>query len=232
MLALMATDVTVLRVFTDPNGKFGNLLGVIDAAAVPEADHQHIATELGYSETIFVESPTAGSSTTSAHIFTPAVESPFVGHPAVGAAWWLRDRGTPVRSLQLPVGVVEVDYTADLAAIRAFAQWTPEFVMHQLISPQDVLDADPRDYYDDFPHYLWAWIDRDAGHLRSRSFAPELGVREDEATGAAAIRISEYLSRDLTITQGKGSLIHTFWSPNGSVCIAGRAVRGGVAHIA
>ncbi|ORA85444.1 PhzF family phenazine biosynthesis protein [Mycobacterium malmoense] len=228
----MATDVTVLRVFTDIDGRFGNLLGVIDAAAVPDADRQRIATQLGYSETIFVDLPKRGNATAEAHIFTPAIESPFVGHPAVGAAWWLRDRGTPVRSLRLPVGIVEVDYASELAIIRAYAEWTPEFVMHQLISPQDVIDADPSDYSDDFPHYVWAWIDRDAGRVRSRSFGPELGVQEDEATGAAAIRISEYLSRDLTITQGKGSLIHTLWSPNGWVSIAGRVVRTGVAHLA
>ena len=227
----MATDVTVLRVFTDTNGKFGNLLGVVDAAAVPEADRQHLATQLGFSETIFVDVPKGGNTTAEAHIYTPAVESPFVGHPTVGAAWWLRERGTPVRSLSLPVGVVEVDCVGELAVINAFAEWTPEFVMHELISPQDVIDADPSDYADDFPHYVWSWIDCDAGHLRSRSFAPELGVHEDEATGAAAIRISEYLSRDLIITQGKGSLIRTLWRPNGRVSIAGRVVRAAVAHL-
>jgi predicted PhzF superfamily epimerase YddE/YHI9 len=231
MLAPMTTDVTVLRVFTDINGRFGNRLGVIDAAAVPAADRQHVATQLGYSETVFVDLPKTGSATADAHIFTPAVESPFVGHPTVGAAWWLRNIGTPVRSLQLPAGVVEVDYAGELAVIRALAEWTPEFVMHELASPQDVVNADPGDYSDDFPHYVWAWINRAAGYLRSRAFAPELGVHEDEATGAAAIRISEYLSRDLTITQGKGSLIHAQWSPNGWVGIGGRVVREGVAHL-
>lgn len=227
----MSIDVTVLRVFTDSEGKFGNLLGVVDAASVADADRQRIAAQLGYSETVFVDLPQPGHPTATAHIFTPTVESPFVGHPAVGAAWWLRDRETPIRSLRLPVGVVEIDYTAQLAVIRAFAEWTPEFVMHELISPQDVIDADPSDYFDDYPHYVWAWIDRDAGQLRSRSFAPELGVQEDEATGTAAIRLSEQLSRDLTITQGKGSVIHTRWSSRGWVSIAGRVSRAGVAHV-
>ena len=31
----MAVDVTVLRVFTDSKGDFGNPLGVVDAASVP-----------------------------------------------------------------------------------------------------------------------------------------------------------------------------------------------------
>ena len=70
---------------------------------------------------------------------------------------------------------------------------------------------------DDIQHYLWTWRDRDQGVLRSRMFAANLGVPEDEATGAAAVRITDYLSRDLTIVQGKGSMIHTQWSAEGWV---------------
>ena len=53
--------------------------------------------------------------------------------------------------------------------------------------------------------------------LRSRMFAADLGVPEDEATGSAAVRITDYLSRDLTIMQGKGSEIQTEWSSEGWV---------------
>ena len=55
-------------------------------------------------------------------------------------------------------------------------------------------------------------------------FASNLGVPEDEATGSAAMRLTDYLSRDLTITQGKGSVIETTWSPEGWVDVAGRVV--------
>ncbi|OCB56108.1 hypothetical protein A9X02_08990 [Mycobacterium malmoense] len=229
----MTTEVTVLRVFTDINGKFGNPLGVIDAAVVQAADYQQIATRLGFTQTVFVEPPQPDSATATANvrIFTPTAESAFVGQPAVGAAWWLRNRGTPIRSLQPPAGVVEVNYAAELAIIYASASWTPEFVLHELNSPHDVMDADPDDYFDGAPHYVWAWINRGAGYLRSRSFTPELGVHDDEATGAAAIRITAQLRRGLTITQGKGSLIHTRWSASGGVGIGGRVVRQGLVHL-
>jgi predicted PhzF superfamily epimerase YddE/YHI9 len=72
--------------------------------------------------------------------------------------------------------------------------------------------------------------DESAGSLRSRMFAANLGVPEDEATGAAAVRMTDYLSRDLTITQGKGSVIETTWSPEGWVGVAGRVVNDGVTH--
>jgi predicted PhzF superfamily epimerase YddE/YHI9 len=62
-------------------------------------------------------------------------------------------------------------------------------------------------------------------------FADHLGVPEDEATGAAAVRITDYLSRDLEIVQGKGSMIYTEWSPEGWVRIAGRVVSDGIKQI-
>ena len=223
----MATEVNVLRVFTDADGQFGNLLGVVAARAAPAKDRQRIAAELGCSDTIFIEDPTPGFASVRAEIFTPAVDLLFAGHPAIGAAWWLRQRGTPIRSLQLRAGVVEVHYVGDLVTVEAFAEWTPEFALHELTSPQDVVDAGPDDYSDGSQHYLWAWTDKSAGHIRSRALAPELGVEKDEATGAAAIRITEYLGRDLTITQGKGSVIYTGWSPRGWVAIGGRVVHEG-----
>ena len=224
----MGVDVSVLRVFTDADGRYGNPLGVGDAAAIPVAGRQPLATELGYSETVFVDLPAAGSTCAHARIFTPATELPFAGHPTVGAAWWLRERSTPIRTLQVPAGIVQVRYPGDLTVVVARAEWSPEFAVHELPSAAEVMAADPDDYADDAYHYLWAWLDRAGGHIRSRMFANELGVPEDEATGSAAARMTDHLSRDLTITQGKGSQIFTTWDPQGWVQIAGRVVSDGV----
>ena len=223
----MALDVTVLRVFTDPDGRYGNPLGVVDASAVSAADHQRIATELGYSETIFIDLPKPGTNTAGARIYTPTVELPFAGHPTVGAAWWLRDRGTPVHTLHVPAGIVQIAYDGDLAAVSARSEWAPDFAIYDLHSVDEVLAADPDDYSDDVEHYLWAWIDKDRGEIRSRMFAAHLGIPEDEATGAGAVRITDYLSSDLTIVQGRGSVIQTTWSPEGWVQVAGRVADDG-----
>jgi predicted PhzF superfamily epimerase YddE/YHI9 len=231
----MAIDVTVLRVFTDSDGNFGNALGVIDASQVDPADRQRVATELGYSETIFVGLPGSGTSSAVAHIFTPASELPFAGHPTVGASWWLKQRGTPINTLKVPGGVVQVEYVSqpdgEFTEIRARSEWAPDFSIHDLNSIDEVLAADPADYSDDVGHYVWAWIDKGEGSIRSRMFASRLGIPEDEATGAAAVRITDHLSRDLTITQGKGSQIRTSWSPDGWVKVAGRVVDDGARQI-
>jgi predicted PhzF superfamily epimerase YddE/YHI9 len=227
----MAIDVTVLRVFTDPDGNHGNPLGVVDNSTVTPEDRQRIATELGYSETIFIDLPEGGASTAHARIFTPAVELPFAGHPTVGASWWLRDRGTPIKTLRVPAGVVQVTYGDELTAVSARSEWAPGFAIYELASVEDLMEADPDDYSDDVEHYLWTWLDESAGTIRSRMFASHLGVPEDEATGAAAVRITDYLSRDLEIVQGKGSMISTEWSPEGWVRVAGRVVSDGVKQI-
>jgi predicted PhzF superfamily epimerase YddE/YHI9 len=226
----MGFDVTVLRVFTDSAGNFGNPLGVVDAGTVDVQWHQRLATQLGYSETVFVDLPGAGSTTANARIYTPLTELPFAGHPTVGASWWLRSRGTPIRTLQVPAGIVQVSYDDDIAMISARAEWAPEFAIHDLDSVDELAAADPADFSDDISHYLWTWTDKSSGALRSRVFCGNLGVAEDEATGSAAVRMTEYLSRDLTITQGKGSVIQTTWSPEGWVRVAGRVVDDGVTH--
>jgi predicted PhzF superfamily epimerase YddE/YHI9 len=227
----MGIDVTVLRVFTDSDRNFGNPLGVVDAGQVDPHDRQQLATQLGYSETIFVDRPTAGSTSAHATIYTPRTEIPFAGHPTVGVSWWLRDNGMPINTLQVPAGIVQVGYEGELTVISARSEWAPELFVHELDSVDDLLAADPADYPDDTAHYLWTWTDQAAGSLRARMFAANLGVPEDEATGSAAIRITDYLSRDLRITQGKGSMIETTWSPEGWVRVAGRVVNDGVAHL-
>lgn len=224
----MTVDVTVLRVFTNSKGEYGNPLGVVDAATVDPADRQRIATELGYSETVFVDLPEPGAASAHVRIHTPTTELPFAGHPTVGTAWWLRERGTPVRTLQVPAGLIPVEYLSEpdgeFAAIKARADWAPDMAIYDLDSEEEVLGADPSDYDDDVEHYLWAWTDREAGMVRSRTFAPHLGIIEDEATGSAAVRITDYLSRDLLITQGKGSELRTWWDATGWVKVAGRVV--------
>jgi predicted PhzF superfamily epimerase YddE/YHI9 len=227
----MSIDVTVLRVFTDHEGKFGNPLGVVDAEAVAPGDRQRVATQLGYSETIFVDLPATGSTTAHARIFTPATELPFAGHPTVGASWWLRDRGTPIKTLRVPAGVVAVRYEDDLTGVNARADWAPEFAIHDMASPGAVIAADPAEFDDNVSHYLWAWLDEAAGTVRARMFATDLGVPEDEATGSAAVRLTDYLSRDLTIVQGKGSIIETTWSAEGWVRVAGRVISDGPTRI-
>jgi hypothetical protein len=45
------------------------------------------------------------------------------------------------------------------------------------------------------------------------------------------MRLTDYLSRDLHITQGNGSIIETTWNAEGWVGVAGRVVDDGVRRV-
>lgn len=82
-----------LDVFADRPGA-GNPLGVVfDADALDTATMQTIAAWTNLSETIFLLPPTATEADYRVRIFTPRQELPFAGHPSVGAAWAVMDRG-------------------------------------------------------------------------------------------------------------------------------------------
>jgi len=201
--------VDVVRVFIDERGDHGNPLGVVEASPATAGREQEIAARLGYAETVFVEPLRDGVG--AMRIFTPGVELPFAGHPSVGAAWWRRSRGEAVRALRVPAGEVPVAVEGELTWITGRAAWAPEFALDQLASPGDVEGLDAAAVADPSGAnlYPWAWIDEPRGAVRSRMFAPAMGIAEDEATGAAAVRLTAALGRDLDITQGRGSRLVT-----------------------
>ncbi|MHB8235009.1 MAG: PhzF family phenazine biosynthesis protein [Solirubrobacteraceae bacterium] len=185
------TSVRVLRVFTDSSGALGNPLGVVrDAAEIPYARRQAIASELGYSETVFVERDT------HVQIFTPSVELPFAGHPMVGAAWLL---GEPL--LHAPAGAVVARTQGDRAWVLARAEWCPDFARRELATPREV-EAHTQPAAGSL--HVWSWSDKPSGRIRARVFAPDLGVAEDPATGSATVALCAQLGRAITVEQGPG----------------------------
>lgn len=214
--------VHVVRVFTDESGRFGNPLGIVGGAEVAEPDRQRVATELGYSETVFVDDAAKGR----IRIFTPASELPFAGHPTVGTAWWLARQGHAVDRLEVPAGAIEVSRDGDVTRVRAHGDWVNRFTWHHVETPAEVDGQDPA-AYPGGPHYVWAWIDETAGTVRSRNFAPGSGIVEDQATGAAAIALTVRQRRGLEITQGLGSRLSTTYLGDGWATVGGRVVDDG-----
>ena len=193
----------VLRVFANEEGEWGNPLGVfLDGDQVPGAERQRVAAELGYSETVFLDDPEQGGLA----IYTPAAEIPFAGHPLVGTAWLLAREGRPPGALRPPAGEVGVRIEGDGAFIEGRGDWSA-FHAVELEGPAqiDQLRGSPEGVEGDV--YAWAWIDEAAGTVRARSFAPDFGIPEDEATGSAALGLAVELDRELTIHQGAGSVL-------------------------
>jgi predicted PhzF superfamily epimerase YddE/YHI9 len=210
----------VLRVFTGPGGAHGNLLGVyLDGAAIPAAERQGIAKELGFSETVFVDDLETGE----IRIFTPDTEFQFAGHPCVGAAWLMAREGHAVETLRPPAGEVAVRTEGELTWIAARGEWAPTSEELILGSPEEVeaMNAAP-DGIDDI--YVWSWIDENAGLIRARCFAPGVGIAEDEATGSAVIALCAELGRPIEVRQGRGSELFARPLGDGRAEVGGRVV--------
>jgi predicted PhzF superfamily epimerase YddE/YHI9 len=211
-------ELHVLRVFCGEQGGGGNPLGVfLDGSGVRPENRQGIATELGFSETVFVDDAAGGE----IRIFTPAVELGFAGHPVVGTAWLLAREHEAVAALRPPAGDVPVRADGGLTFAAGRPEWMPEFEFAQVASPREVEALDgPPEGHDAIG--VWAWVDEGAGIVRERMFCPRYGIDEDEATGSAAITLSARLGRELEIRQGKGSEILARPLADGMVEIGGR----------
>jgi predicted PhzF superfamily epimerase YddE/YHI9 len=206
----------VVRVFVGPDGRGGNPLGVfLDAGDLDRATRQRIAADLGFSETVFVSDAARGELS----IHTPAVELPLAGHPLVGTAWLLARERAAVDVLRPPAGEVPTWTEGERTWIRADPAQAPEFDLNQLASPADV-DAHPGAGPDEHLQ-VWAWQDEQAGVVRARVFPTVMGIAEDEATGAAALRLAAQLARPLTINQGEASQLHTRPTPSHLIEVGG-----------
>ncbi len=213
----MAT-LHVLKVFVGENGAGGNPLGVfLDGGEVPDDLRHEVAARLGFSETVFVD----GAGLGEVRIFTPGTELPFAGHPLVGTAWLLARERSEVPVLRPPAGEVYARVEGDTAYITGLPEWAPPFEHLELGSPSEIeaLSGPPEGH--DLVG-VWAWEDEVAGRVRCRVFAPRLGVEEDEATGAHAVRLAARLGRAVTIRQGVGSEISARPAADGAVEIGGR----------
>ena len=208
------TDYDVLRVFCGPSGGYGNELGVVrEGSVMPDPDERQVfAGKLGFSETVFVDDPERGV----IDIYTPTTRLPFAGHPCVGTAWLL-----DIPELVTPAGIVGARLDGEFSWIEALPEWAPPRTLRQYATANEV-DALPVPPPGEWI-YAWAWEDESAGRIRARAFpGRDDGIHEDEATGAAALLLTDQLGRALNITQGAGSQILTAPQPGGWVEVGGR----------
>ncbi len=217
----MARACQIVRVFTT-GADGGNHLGVVtDIVGLDAGAMQAIATDLGYSETVFID--WAGpSSVPGVRIFTPAMELPFAGHPLVGAAWVLSRLGpgagsrlscpagvveyrsegaeTWIDASAVPVDVAELDGAEDFIARAGLAApdriWRlllpKEYVVAEFFDRDAVTEARPaREVLAE--RFGTLIFHRDGDAVRARFFAPSAGVDEDPATGSAAVALASAL---------------------------------------
>ncbi len=183
-------------------------------------ERQDVATDLGFPETVFVDDPAAGT----IRIFTLRGRSSasHAGTRSSAPAWLLANEGEPVAVLRPPAGEVEVRHEGELTFVAARAEWSPPWELEQLSEPIEVGAVEEPPPGRMLPYY-WAWEDEEAGTVRARCFSVE-DIGEDEATGSAAIMLAAAVERDLTIRQGRGSLLFAGSLGDGAAEVGGLVV--------
>jgi trans-2,3-dihydro-3-hydroxyanthranilate isomerase len=126
----------VADVFTDVPLQGNQLAVFTDARDISEELLQPLATEMAFSETVFVY-PTDGEAHVRIRIFTPAAEIPFAGHPTLGTAFVLaQPMQLEVIAIETGSGIVPVWLERDGPKI-VFGR------MHQPIPTIELFDEAP-----------------------------------------------------------------------------------------
>ena len=208
----------------------GNQLAVVHGADdLSDAQRLAVAREFGYSETTF-PSP-RGPAAYAVRILTPSMEIPFAGHPTLGTAWVLRQRGdldADTATQHCGAGEVglrldgdRVELTAvprDLAGEAWVAGAGLDFV-HVPVTEEGLVRARlgtrPLDSYDGWPPLrdrldgvslvaLDPGASGQAVDVHARVFVPGLIGAEDAATGSAAAGLGMMLAASGLLPDGGG----------------------------
>lgn len=222
----MTKEVTVevVRVFTDEAGEYGNPVGVVldMEQRLTKQDRQHVATVLGYSETVFmnsIEQP-------DVNIFDTLHEVQFAGHALVGAAWLISVIGNKPTDV-IRCGNIDIAtwQAGPMRWIRAAIALTPPWNHEQLASPA-LVDAITDDEATTMEHtFVWAWQDEERGKVRARTFLPDWGILEDQGNSSGSMQRAASVGKEIEITHGIGSIIHARPAQNDQAEVGGRVQR-------
>jgi trans-2,3-dihydro-3-hydroxyanthranilate isomerase len=227
-------DYVIADVFTETPLEGNQLAVFTDARDLGPELMQRTAREMNFSETVFVF-PGDGCADARIRIFTPQTELPFAGHPVLGTAFVLGERGTI--HLTTGAGTVAVHLNDDHtygemerpapAAERFDAQ---DQLLEALGATRPLL---PVEAYRNGPLHVFVGLaevaslqpDMNAlsrlgpigvncfaltepGIVHTRMFGPALGVTEDAATGSAAGPLALHLVRHGQAEPGQQLEIH------------------------
>lgn len=214
-------ELITLRVFVDSGGNHGNPVGVVvdEQMQISEKERIAITRQTGYSECVFIDD----LSHRKIRTYTGQQEIPFAGHAALGAAWCFSHvLGLDVSSISGPEGSVEVDRNGEVLWVAAELKTTPPWWHERLPSAEAIADLSGPQSISQVHTQLWAWVDEPAGRVRSRTFAADWGIPEDEANGSGCMRLAAALGREIEVLHGSGSVIFARPSGPGVAEVGGR----------
>lgn len=214
------TTVKVLRVFANQEGQYGNPVGIVvdSERKYDDLNRRHISAATGFSETVFINS----LSDRSISIYNPENEIPFAGHAVVGVVFFLEEYlKKPVKQVTGLNGPIEAWSASSLTWVKTELRNTPPWNYEQLPNAADVEKVSMKEASVKEHTFVWAWINKDDGVVRARTFASDWGIPEDEANGSGCMKLAAELGKSLTIYHGKGSIIYARSTSSGWAEVGG-----------
>lgn len=215
------TSISTIRVFVDKWNQFGSPLGIVmdEEKKLSQTERQRIATELNYSETVFIDDGALGK----IQVFSPIRECPFSMYAAVGSSWFIRNKlGHNIDALQSLNQSIQTFVVGDITWVSSTVSILPKWNLIEYQTAQEITSLGVHDFAHKEHVLVWAWIDKLKGIIRARTFANDWGIPEDEANGSGTMRLVALLQRDLTVIHGKGSVVYSKVENNNTVSSGGR----------
>ncbi|ETK34950.1 PhzF family phenazine biosynthesis protein [Microbispora sp. ATCC PTA-5024] len=202
------TDCLLAHAFMNADGSFGNPALVVvepEGVSVTREQRQALATRLGIPAVVFVQNLAHGIVSIHGNY---GQEIQFGGHPLLATVEVLHRLGTPVKELTPAAGPVNCRRDPDgMVWLKAPAAWSKPWRHLEMESPAIIDSLTELPPGEDFTQ-VWAWMNREAGKVRARLWAPRIGKGEDEACGSASMLLALKLGRDLEVVHGQqGSII-------------------------
>lgn len=196
-----------LRVFCNKKGEFSNPVGIVEdlGKKINNQTRLHQAVTSGFSEIVFIND----LESKDISIFSPIREIPFAGHAAVGVSYYLRHRlNLNFQEITSMGTTIQTWEENGLTWVRADIKTLPDWNFKELSTSHEVEKLTLDDTKSLKHSFVWAWIDKEKGIVRARTFAPDWKIPEDEANGSGSIKLANTLQRNLEIHHGRGSVVY------------------------
>ncbi|MCL4364600.1 PhzF family phenazine biosynthesis protein [Patescibacteria group bacterium] len=213
--------INILRAFVNQDGEFGNPTGIVidERQKLNSIDRQKIASKLRYTDTVFINN----LEPVNISFFNPQQETKFAGDALISTSYFINDvLGKEVWSLNCKGGKVKTWKEKELTWIESDLKGSPSWNHLQLDDPVTVEKITMKEALKFEHSMVWAWIDKEKGVIRSRTFLPDWGTLEDQGNGSGSMQLARVLKRRIEIHQGKGSVIYASPAGKNSARVGGR----------
>ena len=215
--------VNVLRVFTDENDRFGDVATIIidEDNKISVSQREKLAKELDTGETVFINR-IANNEVSIVHSHG---EIDFAGVAALGAARLLADiKNENIDALKTRASNIVVSHSDEVLWVQTNLSTMPEWHHEQLENAEAVEAIALEETREWQPTMVWAWLNKEKGLIRARTFATPWNIPEAQGNGSGSMMLAAIVGREIKIIHGEGSVIFARPVDNNAAEIGGKVV--------